>query len=77
MVTALALYSGRALSEFELVGMTTNPDVIKQVIEILTKSDTAGEVLHALVRCIGIVVISDRDSEVYHASPDADRTHPP
>jgi hypothetical protein len=37
--------------------------------------DTAGEVLQALVRRIGIVVIEDRHSEVYHASPDADRTH--
>jgi hypothetical protein len=42
----------------------------------LTKTDTAGEVLQALVRCIGIVVISHRDSsEVFHASPDANRTH--
>jgi DNA replication protein DnaC len=37
--------------------------------------DTAGEVVQALVRCIGIVVISDRHSEVSHASPDADRPH--
>jgi hypothetical protein len=37
--------------------------------------DTDGEVVQALVRCIGIVVIEDRHSEVYHASPDADRTH--
>ena len=43
---------------------------------VVTKSDTAGEVLQALVRSIGIVKISDRDLEVYHASPDADRTRP-
>jgi hypothetical protein len=46
------------------------------ILWVIVAFDTAGEVLHALVRCIGIVVISDRDSEVYHASPDADRTHP-
>jgi hypothetical protein len=43
---------------------------------LFTKTDTDGEVLHALVRCRGIVVMSDRDVEVYDASPDADRTHP-
>jgi hypothetical protein len=39
MVTALALYAGRALSEFELVGMTTNPTMIQQVLAILAKED--------------------------------------
>jgi hypothetical protein len=41
----------------------------------LTKTDTAGEVLQVLVRCLGIVVISHRaSSEVFQASPDAKRT---
>src|SRR5262245_6694640 len=35
---------------------------------------TAGEVLHALVRCLGIAVIEAGHSTVYHALPDADRT---
>lgn len=39
MVTALALYSGRALSEFELVGMMTDPAVIKQVLAIIADDD--------------------------------------
>jgi hypothetical protein len=39
MVTALALYTGRALSEFELVGLTTNPSIIEQVLDILAKDD--------------------------------------
>jgi hypothetical protein len=39
--------------------------------------DTAGEVLEALRRCIGIVKGSRIDMEVHHASPDADRSHPP
>jgi hypothetical protein len=42
---------------------------------VFTKTDTDGEVLQALVRCIGIVMVSDRSSEVPHASPDADRTY--
>jgi hypothetical protein len=33
--------------------------------------DTDGEVLHVRLGCLGIVVILDRDSEVYHAAPDA------
>jgi hypothetical protein len=37
--------------------------------------DTAGEVLQALVRCLGTVVISDSPLEVCHASPEANRTH--
>jgi hypothetical protein len=39
--------------------------------------DTAGEVLRALVPSLGIVMVSDRSSEVPHASPDANRTRPP
>jgi hypothetical protein len=34
---------------------------------------TDGEVLEALVRCIGVVMVSCRHLEVHHASPDADR----
>jgi hypothetical protein len=36
---------------------------------------TAGEGLHALIRCLGIVVIFDRASEVAQAAPDANQTH--
>jgi hypothetical protein len=46
-------------------------------LKSITKNDTAGEVLEALVRCIGIVKVSHIDMEVHHASPDADRSHPP
>jgi hypothetical protein len=35
--------------------------------------DTAGEVLEALVRSLGVVKIPSLDVEVHHASPDADR----
>jgi transposase len=38
---------------------------------------TAGEVLEALVRCLGVVMISHVNVEVHHASPNADRTRPP
>jgi hypothetical protein len=41
MVTALALYSGRALSEFELVGLTTNPELVRQVLALLADHDPA------------------------------------
>jgi hypothetical protein len=39
-------------------------------------SDTAGEVLQALVRCLGVVMVSCADVEGPHASPNANRTHP-
>jgi hypothetical protein len=39
--------------------------------------DTAGEVLEALVGCLGVVTVSHRNMEVYHAAPDADWTYPP
>ena len=42
----------------------------------LTKSDTAGEVLQALVRSLGIVMISDIDLGGAPCFADADRTHP-
>jgi hypothetical protein len=41
MVTALALYSGRALSEFELVGLTTDPELVRQVLTLLAEHDPA------------------------------------
>jgi hypothetical protein len=46
------------------------------VLTVVTKSDTAGEVLQALVRCIGVVMVSCADVEVPHTSPDANRTRP-
>jgi hypothetical protein len=39
---------------------------------VIVTFDTAGEVSQALVRCIGIVMVSDTYLEVHHASPDAD-----
>ena len=39
---------------------------------VLRTFDTAGEVLHRLVRCLGVAKISSIDWEVPHASPDAD-----
>jgi hypothetical protein len=38
----------------------------------ITKSDTAGEVIQALIRSIGIAKVACIDVEVYHASPNAD-----
>jgi hypothetical protein len=37
MITALALHSGRVLSEFELIGLTTDPDVIAHVLPFVEK----------------------------------------
>lgn len=37
--------------------------------------DTAGEVLAALVRCLGVEKVWCIDVEVYYASPDAYRSH--
>jgi hypothetical protein len=42
----------------------------------LASFDTAGEVLRALVGCLGVEKVSCIDVEVSHASPDADWTHP-
>jgi hypothetical protein len=39
MVTALALYAGRSLAEFELVGLTTNPEAIEHVLTILAAQE--------------------------------------
>jgi hypothetical protein len=35
MVTALALYTGRALSELQLIGLTTDPEVIAIVLPMV------------------------------------------
>jgi hypothetical protein len=35
MVTALAFYEGKTLADFELVGLTTNPEIIATVIELM------------------------------------------
>jgi hypothetical protein len=35
MVTALAFYEGKTLADFELVGLTTNPEIIATVIELI------------------------------------------
>jgi hypothetical protein len=35
MVTTLALYEGKTFSEFELVGLTTNPEIIATVLELM------------------------------------------
>jgi hypothetical protein len=43
---------------------------------VIDSFDTAGEVLAALVRCLGVEKVWCSDVEVYDASPDADRTHP-
>jgi hypothetical protein len=37
---------------------------------------TDGEVLHTLVQCLGVVVMSDGDLEVHYASPDPGWPHP-
>jgi hypothetical protein len=50
---------------------------LSQLAPRITKSDTAGEVLEALVGCLGVVTVSHRNMEVYHAAPDADWTYPP
>jgi hypothetical protein len=39
MVTALALYKGRSLSEFELVGLTTDPAIIGEILVIVETYD--------------------------------------
>jgi len=39
MVTALALYAARSLSEFELVGITCNPAAIEEVLSILAEQE--------------------------------------
>jgi hypothetical protein len=39
MVTALALYTGRSLSDFELVGMTTDPAIIHEILAIVETYD--------------------------------------
>jgi hypothetical protein len=44
---------------------------------VIVTFDTAGEVLEALVECLGVVTVSHRNVEVYHAAPDADWTCPP
>jgi hypothetical protein len=47
------------------------------MLRLLAIFDTAGEVLEALVGCLGVVTVSHRNMEVYHAAPDADWTYPP
>jgi hypothetical protein len=49
---------------------------LAKITWLIVAFDTAGEVLEALVRCIGIVKIPSLDVEVPHASPDADRACP-
>jgi hypothetical protein len=41
MATAVAIYDGRTLQEFELLMMTTDPAVVERVIAVLSE---AGEV---------------------------------
>ena len=35
MVTALAFYEGKTIGDFELVGLTTNPEIIATVLELM------------------------------------------
>jgi hypothetical protein len=35
MVTTLALYTGETLGEFELIGLTTHPEIIAAVVELI------------------------------------------
>jgi hypothetical protein len=39
MVTALAFYEGKTLAEFELVGLTTNAELIATVVELMQTTD--------------------------------------
>jgi hypothetical protein len=39
MVTALALYTGRSFNEFELVGLSTNPELIAAVVAVLAEEN--------------------------------------
>jgi transaldolase len=39
MVTTLALYEGKTFSEFELVGLTTNPEIIATVVELIQQAE--------------------------------------
>lgn len=39
MVTVLALYTGRTLTEFELVGLSTDKRLVSRVIELLAEHD--------------------------------------
>jgi hypothetical protein len=39
MVTALAFYEGKTLGDFELVGLTTNPDIIATVVELIHEAE--------------------------------------
>jgi hypothetical protein len=38
-VTALALYRGRSLADFELVGLTTDPALIDEILAIVATYD--------------------------------------
>jgi hypothetical protein len=38
-VTALALYRGRSLADFELVGLTTDPAIIREILTIVEAYD--------------------------------------
>jgi hypothetical protein len=39
MVTALALYTGRTIHEFELVGLSTDERLVSRMLELLAEHD--------------------------------------
>jgi hypothetical protein len=39
MITAVALYTGRSLSDFRLLGLTTRPDLVAEIKEIIARDD--------------------------------------
>jgi hypothetical protein len=39
MVTALVLYEGKTFKDFELVGLTTNPEIIATVVELIHQAE--------------------------------------
>jgi hypothetical protein len=40
VVTALAFYEGKTLADFELVSLTTNPEIIAAVVELIQEAES-------------------------------------
>jgi hypothetical protein len=64
------------MSIMEVVARVAAAVKLAVISSVFVTFDTDGEVLQALVRCIGVVMDSHTYLEVDHASPDADRTSP-